>query len=568
MKKLLCIFSLFLFWQWAGAQTPRWVEKAKRSVFSVVTYDKDNHILNTGNGFFVSEDGVALSDYSLFRGAVKAVIINSDGKQMPVASILGANEIYDVIKFRVGITEKKVMALTISTASLPVNSEVWMLPYSTQKSIASTSGKIKEVSKVLSQYGYYTLNMSMKDKMVSCPVINSDGQVFGLVQKATTGDTLSTCYAVDARLAMDQKINALSLSDATLKSIGIKKSLPDTEEQALVYLFMASSQLSSEDYLNVLNDFIQLYPNSSDGYVRRANQYLFLSKADKSMLDKANEDLERALKVAQKKDDVHYNIARFMYNYQLNKPEKTYKDWTYDSALEHVKLAYDINPLPIYTQFEGDLLFVKQDYTGAFSAYDKVNKTNLASPASFFSAAKTKELMKGDLKDIVVLMDSCVARCPNPMTADASPYLLERAQYLMDMKDYRKALVDYDNYYYAVNGKVNDLFYYYREQAAINGKQYQKALDDIAKAIELSPKDLLYRAEYAAVNLKVGRYDEAIKIIKEGLQIDSKYGELYRLLGICQLQLKKPDEACQSFAKAKELGDPNVDALIQKHCKK
>ena len=31
--------------------------------------------------------------------------------------------------------------------------------------------------------------------------------------------------------------------------------------------------------------------------------------------------------------------------------------------------------------------------------------------------------------------------------------------------------------------------------------------------------------------------------------------------------LKQSKEACASFAKAKELGDPNVDALIEKHCK-
>lgn len=38
-------------------------------------------------------------------------------------------------------------------------------------------------------------------------------------------------------------------------------------------------------------------------------------------------------------------------------------------------------------------------------------------------------------------------------------------------------------------------------------------------------------------------------------------------MGIAQLQMKKDKEACASFAKAKELGDPNVDALIEKHCK-
>jgi len=87
------------------------------------------------------------------------------------------------------------------------------------------------------------------------------------------------------------------------------------------------------------------------------------------------------------------------------------------------------------------------------------------------------------------------------------------------------------------------------------------------KAIELSPKDLTYRAELAVVNIRVGRNEEALKVLQDALAIDSKYAEAYRLMGIVQLQMKKKQEACQSFAKAKELGDPNVNGLIEKHCK-
>ena len=70
MKKILILpLLLFFLVQGSMAQTPKWVEKAKRAVFSIVTYDKNDKMLNTGNGFFVSEDGLALSDYTLFKGA-------------------------------------------------------------------------------------------------------------------------------------------------------------------------------------------------------------------------------------------------------------------------------------------------------------------------------------------------------------------------------------------------------------------------------------------------------------------------------------------------------------------
>ena len=549
------------------AQTPKWVEKAKRAVFSVVTYDKNDKMLNTGNGFFVSEDGLALSDYTLFKGAERAVVITSEGKQMPVSLILGANDMYDVIKFRVAITEKKVPALIVAKTAPAVGADAWMLPYSTQKSIACVTGKVKEVSKVAGEYHYYTLGMQMKDKMVSCPVMNAEGQVFGIAQKSSGIDTVTTCYAAGAAFAMAQKISALSLGDAALKKIGIRKGLPETEDQALVYLFMASSSLSGDDYEKLLDDFIRQFPANADGYLRRANYYAAKGKDDQTWYDKAVADFNQALKVAQKKDDVYYNIGKLMYAYQLSKPEKTYKDWTYDTALQNVRQAIAIDPLPIYIQMEGDILFAQQDYAGALAAYEKVNASNIASPATFFSAAKTKELAKGDPKEVVALMDSCIARCPQPITADFAPYLLERAQMNMNAGQPRNAMLDYDAYHTAVKGEVNDVFYYYREQAALKARQFQRALDDIVKAIEMNPTDLTYQAEHAVVNLRVGRYEEAIQILDNILKADPKYAEAYRLLGLCQIQLKKTDEACGNFKKAKELGDPNVDELITKYCK-
>ena len=564
-KKILLLFAISLMTQWAFSQ-PKWVEKAKRAVFSIVTYDKNDKMLNSGNGFFVSEDGVALSDYSLFKGASRAVIINYEGEEMPVEAIMGADDMYDVVKFKVAITEKKVPALPLASVAPVVGADVCLLPYSTQKSRTYTAGKVKAVDKVTDNYAYYTLDMRLKDKMVSCPLMTMDGNVFGLAQKATGQDTASICYAVDANYVMAQKIAALSYNDMTLKDIGIKKALPESEEEALIFLLMASSQLSSEKYMAVLEDFVRQFPNSPDGYLRRASQRMFVSD-DGASLKLVEEDMDQALKVAAKKDDVLFSRSKIIYNYVLSHAEKPYADWSFDKALDEIRQAIAIQPLPVYVQVEGDILYAKADYAGALQAYEKVNQSEIGSAATFFTTAKIKEAMKAPVEEILVLLDSCVAHFNKPYTQEAAPYLLERAQALMNAGKARNAVVDYDAYYDAVKGNVNDVFYYYREQAALKSRQYQRALDDMAKAIELNPKNLIYRAELAAVNLRVGRNEEAVKILQEALAIDPKYAEAYRLMGIAQIQMKQQTAACESFAKAKELGDPNVDALIEKNCK-
>ena len=564
-RKFFLTLSLCLLTQWGMAQAPKWVEKAKQAVFSIATYDQNDQLLKTGNGFFVSEDGVALSDYSLFKGAKRAVIINSKGEQMPVLHIMGADDMYDVVKFRVDI-RKKVDALPLANTQPATGTEVYLLPYSTQKSRSCTTGHVKAVDKVEGDYAYYTLEMQLKDKMLSCPVTNAQGEVFGLAQKSSGQDTTTICYAVDTRYAMAQKISALSYNDMTLTDIGIKKALPDTEEQALVFLFMVSTQLPAEKYAAVLDDFIAQYPNSADGYMRRATHRIATSQDENAMAQVAA-DMDKALDVSTQKDNTRFERAKLIYSYMLSNPQTPYSDWSMDKALEEIREAIRLNPLPVYTQLEGDILFAKQDYPAALAAYEAVNRSELASPATFFSAAQTKEMLKAPASEVLALMDSCVARCPQPYTETAAPYLLARAQALLTANQARKAMLDYDAYFNAVNGNVNAAFYYYREQAAIQARQYQRALDDLAKAIELAPQELLYRAELAVVNIRVGRSEEAIRVLQEALKIEPKYAEAYRLMGQAYIQLKKKDDACECFAKAKELGDPNVDALIEKHCK-
>lgn len=564
-RSVLLLFVCCLLSQWSMAQAPKWLDKTQKAIFSIITYDKDNNILNTGNGFFVTAEGVALSDYSLFKGADHAMIVDSDGKKMPVNAIMGADDLYDVIKFRVNV-DKNVPFLPLAATSPAVEENIYLLPYATQKERLFTPGKIKEISKAGDNHKYYTLELKLGDKQVSCPVTNLQGAVIGIAQKSGSNTDVN-CYAVGASLAMALQVNALSLNDITLNSIGIKKALPDTEDQALVYLFMASSQTTPERYADLLNDFVAQYPNSVDGYIRRATNLVFTS-TDASGIEKAVADLNKALNISQSKDEVHYNISRLMYNYVLAAPaDKKYGEWTQEKALEEIRKAYHINPLPVYKQQEGDILFALQDYAGSYACYEDVMKTDIASPAIYYSASRAKIMLGVQTEEVLALMDSCIAKCPLPMSADNAPFLLERAELYMDMQKFRPAMLDYDQYEEAMRGAVNDVFYYYREQACLQAKQYQRALDDIAKAIRMAPQNALYRTELGAINLRVGRYEESLEAFNQAIALSPDYAEPYRLLGVAYVQLKKKNEACQNLQKAKELGDPIADSLIEKHCK-
>ena len=67
-----------------------------------------------------------------------------------------------------------------------VGADVYLLPYSTQKDRSFTAGKVKEADKISGNYSYYTLDMRLKDKMVSCPLMTVDGRSSALRRSLRT----------------------------------------------------------------------------------------------------------------------------------------------------------------------------------------------------------------------------------------------------------------------------------------------------------------------------------------------------------------------------------------------
>lgn len=151
------LLSLGLLLSSNSAWGQSWVSQAKKSVFTIITYDQEGNIKNTGNGFFISEDGVGVSDYKLFEQASKAVIVDSDGEKSEVSYILGANDMYDVIKFQVN-TDKKTAALTMAPTLATTGQTAYLLPYTTQKNATAQKVTLKEASTVAEKYGFYVIS--------------------------------------------------------------------------------------------------------------------------------------------------------------------------------------------------------------------------------------------------------------------------------------------------------------------------------------------------------------------------------------------------------------------------
>ena len=565
-KNILILCCLIPYSLCAAQELPKWVNKARKAVFSVITYDKNDKILNTGNGFYIDETGTAVSDYSLFEGAERAIIVTTEGKELPVKYIMGASDIYDVVKFKAE-TDKKQEYLVPAPQPAAVGETVYLLPYSTQKSVSGQSGKITKVDSISNDSFYYTLDMQTTDKTVSCPLMNANGEVLGLIQKNVSDDSKES-FAIGIGYAQSLSIGALSGNDFTLNSIGIRKGLPENESEALVYLYMISSKLDREEYISLLNEFIAMYPKNPEGYVRRATAQATFNDDEHYQL--AEEDLENMLKIAEPKEEVHSSIAKFLYNYLLGiGAQEPYKEWTYERAIDEINAAIQISPAPIYYQTMGNIYFAMQKYPEALAAYDFVNRSSLASANSFYSAARTRERMGSEDKtEIIALMDSAIAKFNPPYGREAAPYICERARIKSEAGQHREAVFDYNLYSEAMLGQVSAEFYITREIEEMQCKMYQQALDDINKAVEMEPNNSDYWMEKGSVHLRINQPDEAIKALEKAISLNDKNAAAYRMLGYCQISQKKEAEGMTNLQKAKELGDTVADELLQEYQKK
>ena len=550
MVLVICSLSL------SSARAQSWAKKAAKSVFTLKTFNADGSLLGNSNGFFTGSQGEAVSNFTPFKGAASAVVIDADGKEMAVECMLGANETYDVARFRVNA--KKTTPLTIATSRSEEGATVWLLPYRETKQLPQ--GIIRKAETFSERYDYYTVALNMPEGTTSCPLMNEAGEVIGLMQHPyKQGDSLS--YAVSALFADSLRINGLSINDPNLRSTSIKKDLPEELSQAVLTLYVAQASADSAAYMQMVEDFINRFPDAPDGYTYRAQM-----ETNSHQFDAASRDMEQAIKVAEKKDEAHFNYSKLIYEKEIYMNNVPYDGWSLDKALEEAKKAEEVKSMAIYRHQQGLILYAQKKFKEADEVYASIMGSELRSAELFYECSRCKAALNDTIGQIAML-DSCKAMFSQPYLKEAAPYLLARAQVLMDAKRYRDAVNELNEYEKLMQSTVNDRFYYLRHQADMGGRLYQQALNDINTAISMNDQYEIYYAEKASLLVRVGMYDEAIETTKECIKLAPNYSDGYLFLGLAQCLKGEKEEGLKQLKKARELGDPQADGLIEKYSK-
>lgn len=546
-------YTLVAFWVSIGAYAQ--IESAAKSVFTLTTFDKQGAILASTHGVFVGPDGEAIGAWTPFIGAEKAVIIDANGKQMEVCAVLGANELYDVCKFRVAGKGKPA---SLATAPSKQGDKVWILHYSVNKP-QIVQRNIQSTEPFMEKYTYYIFSSNAPENAEGCPFVNARGEVLGLLQHSKDGVQVS---ATDANFVNAISVpNGFALSLPVLRQTGIPVDFPADVEQAAVMLTLASDQADSTKYQHYVANFINRFPSRIEGYAALAG-----SQAAANKLEAADATMQEALNKVTKKEEAHAAYARIIYQKQAVAPDTTFKAWTFDKALAEARAAYAITPQPIYQHIEGQILYAQSNYAAAYNIFMALTKTSMRNGDLFYSAAQCRARQQAPHEEIMALLDSAIVASPQPLNGIGAPYLLARGTEYFNAKEYRKAVNDFNQYDSIMSGRpISSEFYYMRHKAEMQIRQYQQALNDIDRAILLKRDEPTLWAEKGSLHLRFNQLEKAIQAASICTEIAPEYADGYIILGLASMLSDKKEEGRKALLKAKELGDARADEYLEKY---
>lgn len=546
MKRLYIIMTAMLLGLTQVMAQPGPVQKMAKSVFTLTTFNKEGNINASTQGVFIDNKGTAISTFKPFVGATKATIVDANGKSTDVDAIMGADELYDVAKFRVHTTSTAAVLANKATAA---GSKVWLVPYSIKKP-AFQQEEISGVETFNNVYNYYIFTTTVPENAIGCPFVNKDGQVIGLMHSN------GMVTAIDALYAKQLKVTGLSTLDAALRETGIRTALPETEQEAVMMLTLKKGQVTANDYDKYVEEFIGKFPQAALGYKEKAMKLSNLEK-----YEEAAKLMDECIKKAAKKDEAYSAYADIVYQKTVYRGDSIYAAWNIDKAIDLIRKAYNVNAQPAYKHQEAQYCYFKGDYQQALSMFLDLTKTPINSGELYYEAAQAKAQLQAPANEIEVLLDSAVA--VGQKTGLAAPYYLARAQFFDRKGEYRKALGDY-NQYDTLSHTIDPTFFYARYKCEMKLRMWQQALLDIARTCYLAPKEPTYFAEWASLDLRVKRFDEGISAAKACIELAPEYADGYLLLGILQREKGLKQESIENLKKAQELGDTRAEEYLKK----
>ena len=234
------------------------------AVFYLELYDSDGWAIKSGSGFFVSESGVAVTNFHVISGAADASVVLSDGRECRVSGVYNWNEEEDWAVIQV--EGSGFSALTVGSESSAVGgAKAYAIgsPLGLQNTM--TDGMISNPSRMDGNVRYLQTSAAISHGSSGGALINKYGEVIGVTSAGyEEGQNLNLALPMSY-------VNYTDLGELTPLSSAARV------EYGMIYIEEAEILLSMSDDAYVIHAYVDV---ESD-----ADYYLQYSFQDPEIVD-------------------------------------------------------------------------------------------------------------------------------------------------------------------------------------------------------------------------------------------------------------------------------------------
>lgn len=572
MTRLLLPLLLLVFSPLLGRAASS--SDAVRALAHIVTFGPTGDTLAHAEGFFVDAAGTLVAPYAPFRGATRALITDSRRRQGRVLRIAGADETLDLLRATTDLPRRadEFLPLTAQGYSAGVALTLVSPTPAPRGTLIPTTVLTAEA---LRSHRYYTLTADNGRAFAGLPLLAPEGSPapvaaiaqFNYAPARPDAPAPGLC-AISASAVDSLRITAVSALSSDLAALRLPTLLPADEGEAYTYLYMLlRSRRDSACVATALTDFLSAHPGRAD--VLRDAARFYAARADYRRSDSLLSRAEQQSASSAERSQACETRAALIFDARNGADSlRLPAAWSLPVGLRALDRADSLSPRPSIWLLRGILLYGAHRDAEALRAFERVNRSAEASLRSYFFAAQALARSGGSDSAVVALLDSAVARSPQPLTADAAAPLAWRAVYAERMGNARRAtldLVDYERLVPAA--ELRAPFFLRRAALAERARLYRRAVDDYTTAAaradtrELRLEALTLKA-LLCVHLSAG--DEALAAAEELSRLAPDTPDALKLLGLAHQLLGHRTLARRYLSQAATKGDANAAELLRK----
>ena len=162
------------------------VAQAEKCVFIVYAVD-GSRTIGQGTGFFISEEGIGVSNHHVFAPSTEWVIENVNKEQFQVTEVIKQSEDFDFVVFRVESKGKKVPFLPLSAITPQKGENILVLGNPQGLESTLTRGIVSAIRNQENADDLIQIDAAISPGSSGSPVINMKGEVVGIATKKVVG---------------------------------------------------------------------------------------------------------------------------------------------------------------------------------------------------------------------------------------------------------------------------------------------------------------------------------------------------------------------------------------------